>query len=58
MKNMNVVIARPVKVVVNGAVRGDKWGQVIDANTGEILHTGQIKYVKRVALAKYNALVR
>jgi hypothetical protein len=58
MKNMNVVVARPVKVVVNGAVSGDKWGKIVDAQTGQTLHTGQIKYVKRVALAKYNALVR
>lgn len=58
MKNFVVSIARPVKVVSNGAQKGDKWAKIVDAKTGEILHTGQIKYVKRVALARYNALAQ
>jgi hypothetical protein len=57
MKNANVVMARQVKVIVNGAHKGDKWGKIVDAKTGKILNTGQIHYLKRVALAKYNALV-
>jgi hypothetical protein len=56
MKNAQVVVARPVKVVSNGAVNGDKWARIVDAKSGQVLHTGQLKYIRKVALGKYNAL--
>lgn len=56
MKNVQVVVANPVKVVSNGAVKGHKWAKVVDVKTGRVLHCGQLRYIKRVALAKYNAL--
>lgn len=56
MKNVQVVVARKVRVVSNGAVKGHKWAKVVDAKSGQVLHTGQLPYIKRVALAKYNAL--
>lgn len=56
MKNAKVVIANPVRVVSNGAVKGHKWARIVDVKTGRTIHTGQLPYIKRIALAKYNAL--
>jgi hypothetical protein len=55
MKNVKVVVARPVRVVINSANKRNQWGQIRVGN--EILHTGQIGYIKRVAKARYNTLV-
>ena len=54
MKNVNVSVARKVRVVVNGAVKGDKWGKVIDCQTGQVLHTGQLRYIRKVSIGRYN----
>lgn len=56
MLSTKVVIARPVKVVLN---TGDKksiaqWGQIRDAVSGEVLHTGQVNYIKSIAKKRYN----
>jgi hypothetical protein len=56
MKNVTVGIARPVRVVVNGAVKGDKWARIVCVRSGQTLHTGQVKYIKRVAIGRYNTL--
>jgi len=53
-----VKIARPVKVVVNTSdKRSHQWGQIRDAVTGRVLHTGQVGYIKRVAKKRYNSVV-
>jgi hypothetical protein len=56
MKNVKVVVANPVRVVVNGAVKGDKWAKIVDVKTGVVLHTGQYKYIKRVSIGRYNSV--
>lgn len=56
MKNVTVVAARPIKVVSNGAVKGDKWARIVDAKTGVTLHVGQVKYIAKVAIGRYNAI--
>ena len=35
----------------------DQWAQIVDCRSGKILHTGQPRYIKRVAKAKYNTLL-
>lgn len=55
MKNVNVVVANAIQVKSNGAKVGPKWARLIDKQTGKV-HTGSVKYIKRLALAKYNAL--
>ena len=55
-----VKIARPVKVVqntTNTSVKSHQWGQIRDAVTNEVLHTGQLSYISRVARTRYNAAV-
>jgi len=55
-----VKIARPVKVVqntTNTSVKSHQWGQIRDAVTNEVLHTGQLPYIRRVARQRYNASV-
>jgi len=56
MKNVAVVSARPIRVVSNGAVKGDKWARIVCAQTGLTLHVGQVKYIRKVAIGRYNAL--
>ena len=60
MLSTKVVIARPVKVVLNTGDRRSvaQWGQIRDAVTGAVLHTGQIPYIRRVAKSRYNTLVK
>lgn len=55
MKNVQVVVANPIQVKSNGAKVGPKWARLVDKNTGKV-YIGSVKYIKRVALAKYNAL--
>ncbi len=56
MKNVNVTVVRPVRVVSNGAVKGHQWARIVDAKSGQVLHTGQLKYIRKVAIGKYNSL--
>lgn len=57
MKSANVAIARPVRVVLNTANRnGAQWAQIREGST--ILHTGRVKYIKRVAKTRYNTIVK
>ncbi len=35
----------------------DQWAQIVDCRSGRVLHTGQPRYIKRVAKAKYNTLL-
>ena len=32
----------------------DQWAQIIDCRSGNVLHTGQPRYIKRVARTRYN----
>ena len=58
MLRSKVVIARPVNVIQNSANKGShQWGQIRDAVNGEVLHTGQLGYIKRLAKIRYNSKV-
>lgn len=57
MKSVAVSVARPVRIVQNSAKAGNQWGRIKCADTGETLHVGQLKYIKRIAKARYNAAV-
>ena len=50
------VLAIPVKILRNTdkGSRNDQWARIVHVQTGKILHTGQINYIKRVAKNKYN----
>ena len=54
----SVVVARPVKVVQNTVKVGNQWGQIKDAVSGEVLHVGQLQYIKQVARKRYNVAVK
>jgi hypothetical protein len=52
------VFAVEIKGKVNTTNRSrDQWAQITDAQSGRVLHTGQPRYIKRVAKAKYNTLL-
>lgn len=52
------VVVRPIKVVTNNAKVGDAWAKIVDVQTGETLHNGQLPYIKKVALKRYNQSVK
>jgi hypothetical protein len=35
----------------------NQWAQIVNCRTGKVLHTGQPRYIKRVAKAKYNTML-
>ena len=35
----------------------DQWAQIVECKTGTVLHTGQPRYIKRVAKARYNTML-
>jgi len=50
-----VKIARPVKIVVNSNnSQSHQWGQIKDAVTNQVLHTGRLPYIVRTARVRYN----
>jgi len=55
MKNVDVSFARPVRVVLNGDV-SKAWAKIVCKQSGKVLHTGQPKYIKKVAVGRYNSL--
>ena len=59
MKNVNGnVFAVQVKgrLSTNDASK-NQWAQIVNCRTGKVLHTGQPRYIKRVAKAKYNTML-
>ena len=59
MKSLNKQFAVPVRVVVNTLNKDkDRWAKILNANTGQVLHTGQPSYIRRVAKSRYNTLVK
>lgn len=46
-----------IKVLTNGATKGEKWARIVDAQTGRVLHTGQVSYIRRTAKKRYNVRV-
>ncbi len=58
MKNLSKQFAVPVRVVVNTLNKDkDRWAKILNANTGQVLHTGQPSYIRRVAKSRYNTLI-
>lgn len=53
------LLATPVKVLRNtrSSSPNHQWARIIHAKTGEVLHTGQINYIRRVAAKRYNVAV-
>ena len=50
------LFAVPVRVKVNTMDRNkSQW--IVEAKTGKILHTGQLRHIRRVARERYNALL-
>ena len=35
----------------------DQWAQIVECKTGNVLHTGQPRYIKRVAKTRYNTML-
>lgn len=56
MKNLKVATARQIKVQLNSVKHRD-WGRIRDAKTNEILHTGRVNYIVKVAKERYNKSV-
>lgn len=56
MKNLKVATARQIKVQLN-SVKYRDWGRIRDAKTNEILHTGRVNYIVKVAKERYNKSV-
>lgn len=55
MKNLTTVTVRRIKVQLNSSnTQADQWARIKDADTGQILHTGRVGYIRRVAKKKYN----
>jgi len=50
------LFAIPVKIVRNTSPNSfnSQWAKIVHAKTGEVLHTGQLGYIKQVAKRKYN----
>lgn len=58
MKNVATTTVRPIKIQFNSRKAGNvSWARIRDASTGQILHTGQLAYIKQVAAKKYNQKV-
>jgi hypothetical protein len=60
MKRLRVqpLAVRAIKVKQNTQLgTSHQWSQVLDAKTGEVLHTGQTGYIKRVVRTKYNQVI-
>lgn len=57
MKNIKTVTVREIKVQLNSPVTKD-WARIVDAQSGQILHTGRLPYIKRVASKRYNKTVK
>lgn len=56
MKNVTVATARSIKVQLNSVKRTD-WARIRDAKTNEILHTGRLNYIRKVAKDRYNKTI-
>jgi len=52
------VFAMKIRGVVNTKdTSRDQWAKIVDCSTGTVLHTGQARYIKRVARERYNTLL-
>ena len=55
MQKVQTKTARPVRVILNtDNPNRHQWAKIVENNTGKTLHTGQVKYIRRVARKKFN----
>jgi hypothetical protein len=55
MKNTQTIVAKPVRVQLNTTRKAsNQWARIICERTGKTLHTGQPKYIKRLAAKRFN----
>ena len=55
MKTQTATVARPVRIQLNTANKAkNQWARIICERTGKTLHTGQPKYIQRVAAKRFN----
>ena len=55
MKSVKAVQKRRVRIARNTSnAKAHQWARIVCAETGEILHVGQPRYIKRVAAKKFN----
>jgi len=58
MVSVSQKIVNPIKVRLNTTNRGShQWAQIRCGRTGKVKHTGQAKYIQRVALKRYGVKV-
>jgi hypothetical protein len=52
------VFAVKIRATLNTSNRNkDRWAKIVNCSTGQVLHTGQPRYIKRVARERYNTLL-
>lgn len=53
-----VLSATPIKVRRNTSANSPnhQWAEIVHAQTGTVLHRGQIAYIRRVARKRYNRI--
>jgi len=56
MKSVQVKVKRPIRVIINTSKQGNQWGKIKDAESGQVLHTGQLRHIRRMARTRYNVL--
>lgn len=58
MKTATISLAKPVNVHINTTDKTkSQWAQIV-TESGIILHTGQPKYIRRVAKTRFNLELR
>lgn len=55
MKIAQVKVSTPVRIVRNTTnPNRHQWAKIVDNASGKTLHTGQVKYIRRVARKRFN----
>ena len=55
MKKATANVFNQVKIILNTTnPHRHQWAKIVNCQSGQTLHTGQPKYIKRVAQEKYN----
>jgi len=58
MKKVKVTLSIPVKVIRNtrAGSPNDQWAKIVRLDNNQLLHIGQIPYIRKVAKEKYNVI--
>jgi hypothetical protein len=57
MKSLNVAVARKIRVLKNTRHDQPDYALIRDDETSELLHVGQVRYIRQVARKRYNTVV-